>query len=1029
MHRTGIVAAALAALIGISLLFSQRAPQVSKPKPDQAQRLAELRNVGKAFYENPTTQNEAASTFAEALKLNPTSTREQLNYALALLRANRMDEGVALLKKVQQQDPKLPHPYFNLGIFYKKDGQTEEAVKQFETLAKLDPKEAITRYNLGILYKQLGENDKAIASLQECVRLNPALQAPHFQLYNLYRVAGKRDEAAAELKAFQQLRAFTEERGDAVQKEDMDWSDYAEIYDPIEGALPATVPPTYESKGLDIRVDAPTGRSTLLQLRPDATGVLVWSRSGALALGEDLKPLPQPTEWKSPIEDAMAFDFNNDGLQDVLLITPTAAELWRNTGSGFEQATSLAAGSFRKALAVDFDHDYDLDVLLLGKESHLFRNEAEAGFNDRTELFPFVKGDALSGVVFKSVADTKGIDIVVSYADRDSVLYKDLLTATFEPRPFPLLPRGTREIAARDLDRNPELDLIFSSGTGVQGLWNKRGSFTAAPSVADEALGAAFFDFNKDGRLDRLQVRPDGSLTLDTNTKANGDHFVTVQLTGVKNLVSAPYAEVEVKAGALYRKQIYTGTPLTFALGPYTKVDTIRITWPNSLIQNEINVAADKAYNFKEAQRLSGSCPMIFSWNGQRFDFITDVLGVAPLGASSGDGEFFPTDSNEYIQIPGKQLQARNGRYDIRITEELGEVSYLDQLELLAVDHPADTEVFSNERWKSPPYPEFRLYGIKQRLYPKRARDHRGNDQLASILNRDQRYADSFRRTMANTAEWHHLELDFGDVARNGKAVLVLNGWVDWADGSTFINRAQGRKEPITPPSLQMKDAGGNWVTVLPDLGMPSGKTKTFAVDLSGLWPSQHRAVRIVTNMCVFWDEVFLGEDPSQPTIRIQKVPLAKASMQFHGFSKSIIHPERRKPEHFEYTPTTFTSLWNPTPGMYTRYGPIESLVHDIDDRLAIMGSGDEVHLSYDASKLTGLPQGWTRDFQLRVEGWAKDSDANTAFGQQVGPLPFHAMKQYPYAKGERYPDRDDLKGWQREYNTRPALKLLRPLR
>ena len=67
-------------------------------------------------------------------------------------------------------------------------------------------------------------------------------------------------------------------------------------------------------------------------------------------------------------------------------------------------------------------------------------------------------------------------------------------------------------------------------------------------------------------------------------------------------------------------------------------VDTIRITWPNGLIQNEPQRTADSLYTFAEAQRLSGSCPMIYTWNGTQFEYITDVLGVAPLGVSAGDG-------------------------------------------------------------------------------------------------------------------------------------------------------------------------------------------------------------------------------------------------------------------------------------------------------------------------------------------------------------------------------------------------------
>src|SRR5258706_13675562 len=82
--------------------------------------LARYRNLGKAFYENPTTQTEAVAEFKKALDLAPNSVREKLNYGLALLRAGKVDEGVALLKDVQQRDPKLPHTWFNLGVFYKK---------------------------------------------------------------------------------------------------------------------------------------------------------------------------------------------------------------------------------------------------------------------------------------------------------------------------------------------------------------------------------------------------------------------------------------------------------------------------------------------------------------------------------------------------------------------------------------------------------------------------------------------------------------------------------------------------------------------------------------------------------------------------------------------------------------------------------------------------------------------------------------------------------------------------------------------
>ncbi len=120
--------------------------------------------------------------------------------------------------------------------------------------------------------------------------------------------------------------------------------------------------------------------------------------------------------------------------------------------------------------------------------------------------------------------------------------------------------------------------------------------------------------------------------------------------------------------------------------------------------------------------------------------------------------------------------------------------------------------------------------------------------------------------------------------------------------------------------------------------------------------------------------------------------------------------------------------MWNPTPGNYTRYGSIDELLREPDDRMVIMASGDEVTLRFRADRLPPLPAGWKRDFLLLVDGWAKDADANTAYSQTVGPLPFHGMSSYPYPVGEHYPEDDAHQAYLREYNTRPALRLVRPL-
>jgi hypothetical protein len=232
-------------------------------------------------------------------------------------------------------------------------------------------------------------------------------------------------------------------------------------------------------------------------------------------------------------------------------------------------------------------------------------------------------------------------------------------------------------------------------------------------------------------------------------------------------------------------------------------------------------------------------------------------------------------------------------------------------------------------------------------------------------------------------------------------------------------------------PYLQVKDAAGRWRTVIEDMGIPAGKPKTIVVDLSGKFLSPSREVRIVTNLCVYWDEMFLSEEAGEPTsgtlVLTSLAPL-EAALRYRGFSKNVIHPERRQPESFDY------QTWMPVSHVEPHARPLHplrrraELLEETDDRLAIMGSGDEIRLLFDARELPPLPAGWARDFLLLVDGWAKDGDANTAHSQTVEPLPFHGMSRYPYGpESERFPDGPEHRLYREHYNVRPALRLLRP--
>jgi len=996
-------------------------------------RLWRYRNLGKAFYENPTTQKQAVEEFRKARDLAPNSAREALNYGLALLRAGDVAAGIAELEKARKLDPKIPHTWFNLGIAFKRQAEFDRALPQFQQMARLAPNDPAVHYQLGALYKLGNLLAAATREFERARELNPRLAAPHFQLYGIYRQTSRPEDAAAELQKFQELKK--QQEGAAVP-EDMEWNVYCEIYDaPPSPAAPPLAAAVYRQQRLAAGFGGDASGTAVLVVdggvRPSliawGSGRVTLFRNGVNAVADS------GLEALRDVVSVAPGDFDNDGLPDLCVVTARAALLYRNTGGRFQLHAELARGTFRKAVWVDYDHDYDQDLLLVGDDVRLLRNNGEAGFSDESKRFPFARGRALDAVRFDLEPDTQGLDLVVSYAGHAGVLYRDGLGGAYAAEDLAELPAGAFGLAAGDVNHDGRTDLAARLADGQRLLLvNRDGKFHAEP--APKATGFPFIqpvDFEGKGRGDRASVASDGVLYLGRNVTPAYGNWLEIALTGVKNARLAVGAQIEVKAGADYRKLTYEGVPVVVRLGARTQVDTVRITWPNGLIQNETRLAVNRVAAIKEAPRLAGSCPMIFTWNGERFQFITDVLGVAPLGASSGDGQYFPVDRDEYVSVPGEALQARGGEYEIRVTEELREVSYLDRIRLLALDHPAGIEMVTNEKFKSPPFPEFRLFGVEPknggRVYPVTARDQRGGDVRAALAQRDRVYPDSFRRDQTGIAEMHRLDLDFGNAARANRAALILSGWVDWADGSTFLSATQAHRD-LTFPYLQVKDAAGNWRTVVEDMGIPAGKPKTIAVDLSGKFLSASREVRIVTNLCVYWDEIFLIENSAPPAARLTPVEMIAADLHFRGFSKVAIHPERKQPERFDYARVSATAMWNPTAGNYTRYGAVEKLLAEVDDRMVILGSGDEVQLRFRAAGLPQLPVGWKRDFLLLVDGWAKDADANTAFSQSVLPLPFHSMSRYPYPAAEHFPDDAEHTQYQREYNTRPALHLIRRL-
>jgi hypothetical protein len=432
------------------------------------------------------------------------------------------------------------------------------------------------------------------------------------------------------------------------------------------------------------------------------------------------------------------------------------------------------------------------------------------------------------------------------------------------------------------------------------------------------------------------------------------------------------------------------------------------------VLQDEIEVAANKEHKFLEMDRRGSSCPTLFAWDGERYQLVADMLGDGVVGHWVGPGQRNIPRPTEYVKIDRNVLldkdshpsqnQGRMGHptLSFRFMEPLEEVVYLDKVGLLAVDHPAEFDVFPNEYFASnPPFPEFKLVFSRDARPPAGAWDEHGHNVLPDILAH--RYFGDFEMTsFKGFAKLHSLELDLGDPYRGGPLWLLMHGEIEYFNATGMYAADQAGIQGIAP-YVEVLGPDGRWKKVVDDLGFPAGGARTMTADLSGKLRVGTKRIRITTNLQIYWDNILISRTPQNQKARLTPVPLARADLRFHGFPLKI---EGDPPGNVKYVyeEASATGPYTRPVGAYTRYGDVRPLVSSFDDRFVVFGSGDEVALDFDPSKLPPLPKGWVRDYFFVANGYEKDMDFYAAQGDTVDPLPFRSMGTYPYGAGKSFP-------------------------
>ncbi len=445
--------------------------------------------------------------------------------------------------------------------------------------------------------------------------------------------------------------------------------------------------------------------------------------------------------------------------------------------------------------------------------------------------------------------------------------------------------------------------------------------------------------------------------------------------------------------------------PSIVGLASASKIDFVSIEWPDGVSQTERSLTAG-THTIVETQRQISSCPVIFTWNGERMQFITDCLGVGGLGylatvTQDATGKLSPVYAPprpwERVALPSGALAAKDGQFEIALSEPMEELTALDAAHLIAYDLPAGWCMALDERMGiSDPQPTGAPIFYRESMLPARAHVTHGArsaiDQTAAVRCADFIAVDPGpidSRFIGRTAEHFTLELVFASPIAEGQGdpVLLMDGWIEYPYCQTNFAMWQARAT-LSPPSFEALDpATGQWQSIVKEYGYPAGMPREAAFGLDrALLPAGCTTLRISTNHELYIDRCRIVWSQPCPQAIERTAPLLSAEVRASGFARRTTAPQRRPIYDYE----SRAPLWDCKVqlGFYTATDiDCSPLLSEIDDAVAIFAGGEEVRLNFDAA-LAPLAEDWSRTFVLDLNGWCKDMDLLTGNGERVDPLP-----------------------------------------
>jgi len=748
-------------------------------------------------------------------------------------------------------------------------------------------------------------------------------------------------------------------------------------------------------------------------------------------------------------------DFDHDSDVDLYVTGAAtspggnASVLWRNNGNStfteWTAPTGLAgAAEATNVTLSDVNNDRAVDLVVTGADRSpvVFENQREGAFR-RQALYDASLGATRGAVVFDFNKDG-WMDVAVTHAGAPGVsLWRNAQGKGFERVSLPTSGiQSAWGLAALDLDNDGWVDLaaLVEDGQGTRlRVWRNLGP--QGFEDVSEAVGVSRMDFSGarcllaadvdgDGAADLVIARGNEAPVILRNVGGSRHHSLRITLTGLADNKMALGTKVEVFVNGMVQKFEVAGasgylgqgsTEVIAGLGQEDHADVVRLTWPTGVPQDEIDVSAAKRFALSEIDRRGSSCPTLFAWDGTKFQFVSDVIGAAVVGHWVSPTARNDSDSDEWVKVDESMLRPHQGMLSLRFGEPMEEVNYIDQLRLMAVDHPIGTEVYPDERFLSekPFASGAPVLASAQRHLPVGAWGDHGEDVLPLLADVDHRYVADFEiLKYPGFTRNHVLTLDLGEWSPKRPLRLFLSGFIEYFTANSMYAAWQAGLDPQAP-SVEAQMPDGSWKKIVDDMGFPAGLPRTIVVDLTGKMPAHATRIRIRTNLQIYWDQVLVdNQAESSGEVNQTELRLASAKLVFRGYPKQM---EGKTPGDltYDYEAISATGPFQWQRGNFTRFGTVTPLLQSRDDHYVIFGSGEEIDAEFSDAGLPALPPHWKRDYFFYADGFVKDMDFYEASPFTVSQMPFHGMSTYPYPATEHYPESDSAVQYQLDWNDR----------